>query len=215
MAGNTELPAAGLVTEAERGDLFGAVTGIALHLAGDLVLSPKDETESEVDLAIRLLAEMAPMAEQLVAERDALKRSLAAQKGVTTKARAALAATMPARPRKFGPVKDQLPAGELLELIAAADTVELAFADGFTEIRGLAPRTIEGGASAWQVTSRGRLRLNVPELVIHGPEQGKPPFRLGGYALLLDGEQVAWIGREPVPIAPGAQTEWKDDVIFG
>lgn len=203
------------VTKAEPGDLFGAVAGLALHLAGDLVLTANDETESEVDLAIRLLGEIERRAEAVVAERDALKRSVAAQKGQVTKARAALDAQRPAKPRKFEPIAKPLPAGELLDLIGAAETVELAFVDGEREIRGLAPRTIEGGVSAWQATSRGRLRLNVPSLEILGPGPDKSAWRLGGYALLLDGEHIASIERDPVLIAPGTRHEFKDDVIFG
>jgi hypothetical protein len=209
MAGNQELSVV-----AKPGELFGAVAALALHLGGDLELAPKDETESEVDLAIRLLGELAPMAEQLEAELGQLKRSLAAQKGAATKARAAVEATKPRKPRKFGPVADQLPAHELLELIDAAENVELAFAEGFTEIRGLAPRMVEGGSSAWALAPGGRLRLNVPELVILGPGAA-PAFVLGGYALLLDGEQVAWTARDPVTIAPGSRFEFRDDVFFG
>ena len=144
-----------------------------------------------------------------------LMRVAAGHKGQATRARAQAAAAMPARLRKFGPVDKQLPPGDLLELIAAAETVELAFTDGRTELKGLAPRTIEGGAAAWQLTSRGRLRLNVPELTILGPGPDKSAWQLGGYALLADGEQIAWQARDPVMIAPGTRHEFRDDVIFG
>jgi hypothetical protein len=174
------------------------------------LVNPEDADADGFDPCAVALASIDAVRE----EAEALRRSLAAQKGATTKARAS-AAAMPAKLRKFGPVADQLPPRDLLELIAAADFVELAFTDGHSEIRGLAPRSIEGGASAWLIGPDQRLRLKVPALLIEGGQNGTPGFVLGGYALLLDGEQVAWQARDPVTIPPGTTFEFKDDVIFG
>lgn len=212
MAGNQEQSGA-------RGQLFGAVSALAFTLASDLELAPLDENESEEALAIRLLGEIDQRAKVLASDLDecreeiaSLKRQLSAQKGAATKARAAAAAAMPAKPRKFGPMKDQLGSHELAELIDDADEVQIAFTDANgREIAGIAPRTISGDAFKADTAA---LRLSVPEMPIHGPATGQAAFRLGGYALLVDGEQVAFTPRDELAIAPGQTYELKDDVAF-
>lgn len=212
--------------KAEAGALFRAVSGIARILASDLDLAPIDENEHEVDLAIRLLGEIEKRADSAIAELDGandelehLRRSLAAQKGQATRARRqaeALEARLPSAPRQFVPIEKPLAPGDLLELLDDAETVELAFvgADG-VEIAELRPRSIGGGGAAWRLFG-GRLRLKVPELIVHGPRPGEPPFVLAGYALLVDGEQLAIARRsEPLTIGAGAKFELKDDVAFG
>ncbi len=154
----------------------------------------------------------APLLAPLEEENAQLKRSLSAQKGAATKARAAVAAAQPPKPRKFGPVKEQLGPRELAELIDGAEDVQVAFTDkNGREIAGLAPRTISG--DAFQADDHA-LRLNVPEMSIHGPAQGSQAFRLGGYALLVDGDQVAFATRDELSIAAGQTYELKDDVAF-
>jgi hypothetical protein len=213
---------------AERGVLFGAVSGLALTLAPDIELAPKDANEHEVDLAIRLLGEidaraqaklleLAELAEEQLAELARLKRSLAGHKGRGTRLERqveALAAELPEKPRQFEPPAVCAEAEQLLELIEIADTVQLLFVDERgTEIKGLAPRTIEGGARAWQKTSAG-LRLRVPDLTVSGPGDGGKPYLIGGYALLLDDELAALRPRDQLTLGVGGRYQLKDDVIF-
>jgi hypothetical protein len=110
-------------------------------------------------------------------------------------------------------VTDQLAPAELAELIGDAGKAELAFVgrDG-REINGLAPRSIS--ADGFDVL-RGALRLQVPSLKVHGPAVGQTPFAVGGYALLVDGEQVAFAARGDVLSIGGGQAfELKDDAAF-
>lgn len=205
------------------GSLFGAVTGVALHLAPDLELAPK-EGEDEVDHAIRLLGDLSVRAERVTGELVtvgeeivALKRSISGHKGMGNRLRnqvAALEAELPAKPRKFAPIALPLQPAELLELIDAAETVELVFVDSDgREIKGLAPRTIDGGKDAWKPRSNG-LALVVPDLKVSGPGDGRAPFRLGGYALLLDGELAAMRPRDPYVLRGGGTFQLKGDVIL-
>jgi hypothetical protein len=171
---------------------------------------------SIVHAAAPILAPLDADLSQAYAERDALKRSLAAQKGVVTRAKREAAAVEAERragePRRFAPV-EPLTAGELLELVEDADAVELAFVGGGgLEIGGLAPRAIAG--EAWKVQG-SRLRLQVPDLTVHGPRPGEPPYRLAGYALIADGEVLALTARSDVlAIGPGTTFQLKDDVAF-
>jgi hypothetical protein len=149
------------------------------------------------------------------AENAALKRQLAAQKGQTTRARSAAAEiAKPAKPRALGPVEDQAAPALLLSAILAAEVVEIAFSDGETELPELAPQQITG-SMAWDLRG-GRLCLQVPSLLVHGPRPGDAAIALLGYALLLDGEQVAWFERgEQLTLGAGAKYELRDDVSFG
>ncbi len=119
----------------------------------------------------------------------------------------------PAKARKIGPVDDQPASTDLLELIGAAETVEVAFSNGKTEIAELAPLVIAG--DAWTV-SLDRVKLNVPgDLLVHGPGGGKPAYAVAGYGLLLDGELVAYQARgDTLQIGANAQVNLKDDIIF-
>lgn len=152
---------------------------------------------------------------EMTAERDALKRSLSAQKGSTTKAKATVEdLKAAAKPRPIGYIDrdtDMTPA-YLFELVAAADLVEIVFSDGKQEVAGLGPVVVEG--DAWKMTNTG-LKLHVPTLQVHGPAAGKPPYRVTGYALLLDGEQVCWSQRhEQLTIGAGQTFNLADDIVF-
>lgn len=164
------------------------------------------------DIADPLAAANAEIA-RLTAELADARASLAAQKGATTKAKNALAvmAVEQGKTRKLAPMKEQAEGLELLAAIGAAETVHLAFSDGKKEVAGIAPRAIVG--AAWRLHA-GRVKLEVPSLMVHGPAPGKPAFNLGGYALLLDGKQVAFSRRDQLSIGAGSQVELKDDVIF-
>lgn len=124
-------------------------------------------------------------------------------------------------PRKVGPInrgKDDAgadkpnPTGaELLELIKDADEVEIAFSDGTQEIAGIAPilpgddLTIAGG----------RLKLNTPDITVHGPAYGAGTATLRGYGLILDGKLVAYADRGgDLQIVPNTTYQLAGDVIF-
>jgi hypothetical protein len=203
-------------TDAAAVALFAAVSELAAVIAPHLELAPKDEAEIGMPHATRLLEEMRTDAEEMQRGREALKRSLAAQKGALTRAKREAAAIETARrasePRRFVPV-EPLSAAELLELVDDAEAVELAFVGGGgLEIGGLAPREIAG--EAWKVRA-DRLQLQVPDLTVHGPRPGEPPYQLAGYALIADGDVLALMARSDVlAIGPGTTFQLKDDVAF-
>ncbi len=151
---------------------------------------------------------------RLLAENARLERNL---KSVQTKLgkekakAAALESAKPAKPRKIGPVEGEpLPSNELLELIEAAELVEIAFSDGQRELASLLPRTITG--AAWRETVVG-LQLDVGDFVIEGTGERRA---LAGYGLLLDGELAAYAERlDPLLLMPGARYSLTGDIVFG
>lgn len=153
---------------------------------------------------------------ELEEENSGLKRSLAAQRGATTKARASVAELeAAAKPRKIGVLNGEaLTPDELMELIEDAETVEIAFSDGRNEVPGLAPRQVSG--EAWSKTGAGvKLTVGADDFMISGPGEGQRPFAISGYALLLDGEQVAYAPRhEQIQIGAGQRFNLSDDVVF-
>ena len=155
--------------------------------------------------------------DDLAGETNQLKRKLAAQRGATTRAQnqaASFEAQLPEKPRPIGPIDKPLGARDLLELVASARTVEVAFSDGKSEILELKPREIVGGKAAFAIGGRG-LVLTVPDFTINGPRAGERPYRLAGYGLFLDGELAAYGARtETLTVAPGAQYNLKGDAVF-
>lgn len=170
--------------------------------------------DTNADLRVQL--EKAPTAEQLAtvtAERDDAVAALEKVKADADAAPKAKAAPKPAKARKVGPVKDQPTREDLMTLIGAAETVELVFSDGRTEIAGLPALRIEG--TAWALTPVG-VQLQLPSLLVHGPGVGQSAYSLAGYGLLLDGELTAYAPRgEQLTIGANSQFELKDDVVFG
>lgn len=207
----------------QRVALFAAVTAIAAIVATDLDLAPIDENETPEAHATRLLEAIAPKVQDLQsardefeAERDTLKRQVAAYKGMAGKAQReaeALEASMPKKPRAFDTELEPMRPGDLKELIADAETVEIAFVGGGgREVKGIAPRSIAGDAFH---DAGHALRLHVPTLTVYGPAPDQQPFEVLGYALILDGEQVAYAPRpDQLTIGSGARYELKDDVAF-
>lgn len=152
------------------------------------------------------------------AERDQARADLDAATKAVAKGKADLraakakAAPKPPKLRAIGPVEGQPVGQDLLELIGAADTVELVFSNGKTEVRGVPSQLIEG--DAWKLAANG-VRMTVPQLVVHGPGHGQPPIRIAGYGLLLEGEQVAYAPRiDVLDLLPNMRADLKDDVIF-
>ena len=156
-----------------------------------------------------------PYIAELEAERDKLKAELetANQKlAGATAAPKVSRGTKAAKARKVGAVEDQPDAAGLLELIEVAETVEIVFSNGKTEIADIDPVVVQG--NAWTI-SMDRLKLNLNELIVHGPAHGKPAFALDGYGLMLDGELVAYSKRsDALTIGANSQTNLKDDIIF-
>lgn len=119
------------------------------------------------------------------------------------------AGDQPAKLRKFSAVDDKV--DDFADAIAGADEVEIVLSDGSHEIEGVDPFVVEG--EAWKPTPNG-LMLAEP-LTLHGPGSGKPAYRVDGYALLLDGKQVAYRQRpEPITVVPGQTYKIENDIIF-
>ena len=141
----------------------------------------------------------------LTAERDALAAKVA-KIDAEPKVRKGKAGS---KPRKCGPMDDQPRPEDLLELISMAETVELVFSDGKSELP-FERRMIDG--PAWGMTAVG-LALRLPEFVVVGPATG--PVNLHGYGLFLDGSQVAYAARTDVlDVQPGRRMDLRNDVVF-
>ncbi|CAD7335173.1 hypothetical protein FIM10_01860 [Sphingomonadales bacterium 56] len=144
-----------------------------------------------------------------------LRNKLDAAQKAAKAGKAATGEKKPGKPRKLGPIANAPEdagerAAELRERIADADQVEILFADGDRD-SGLPPAVISG--EAWAYHARG-LKLTVP-LDLHGPGHGGQAFRVTGYALLIDGKQVAWADRlDPVQVGVGQHIRIEDDIFF-
>lgn len=166
--------------------------------------------------------ELTERVEALETETAALKRQLSSQRGATTRAKAeAREARGKGALRKLGapPSKRgaeplaELTAAQLLELIDDADDVEIVASDGRSELDGVPGFGVsEGGL----VERRGQLVLEVPSMRITGPNTGAAQRTIAGFALVVDGEQVAWSQLpDPIPLGAGQEYELKDSVVFG
>ena len=148
-------------------------------------------------------------------ERDAALAEIADLKGKLAKSEKAAAkvtkAEAPPKPRKLGPIKEPIEGEALREAIAKAETVEIAFSDGKSEIAGLAPIAVEG--DVWKPHAIGTM-LREP-VTLHGPQRGEAFAPIDGYALILDGKPVAYTKRsEPIKMAPGGTYRLDDDIYF-
>ncbi|HJO64972.1 MAG TPA: hypothetical protein QF469_06485, partial [Sphingomonas sanguinis] len=116
----------------------------------------------------------------------------------------------PTKPRTFGAMPDNkiLTGDALRKAIADAEDVEIVFSDGKREV-GVPPIAVEG--AAWKEHAFGLL-LDRPVDIV-GPD-GIGSTSIAGYALLLDGKQVAWRERSmPLQIAPGQRIQIADDIL--
>lgn len=111
--------------------------------------------------------------------------------------------------RALGPIKEPLERDALREAIAGAGEVEIAFSDGKREVRGLPPRVVSG--PVWKDHALG-LMLNIP-LELTGPTEGNGAT-IAGYALLLDGKQIAFTPRDPLRLAPAKHYKLEQDIFF-
>ena len=172
-----------------------------------VLTAERDALQSARDAAVaeneNLVAELA----SVKAERDALKA--AADK--VAKAPKVSRAIAGAKPRKVGPL-DNPGGADLMDAIAAAETVEVVFSDGKFELLQIPALVVSGAAWAKVI---GGVALRVPELTLHGPAMGQNPWPLAGYGLFLDGKQAAWAPRpDTLMIGGGMQVNLRDDVIF-
>ncbi len=182
----------------------------------DALVVPDDGTAT-IDNFVTKFKEMESDRDTAQAELAALKaKSDAIELKDAGKAKATPAARRETA-RALGPLKGKKegsgPSGEdLLAAIAAAETVEVAFSDGKREIKQLPAQLIQG--DAWQMVTNG-VRLRVDKFPVYGPNRGESELKLAGYALLLDGKQVAYAARiDVLLLSPGGTYDLKDDVIF-
>lgn len=149
----------------------------------------------------------------LTEERDAAIKRADAAEAVGKKATAEVKKlTTPAKPRRIGEMGDgkSLGGDALRAAIADAETIEIVFSDGAREVAGLAPIGVSG--EAWTRHAFG-LMLNQP-IEIEGPD-GAASVSIAGYALLIDGKQVAWRARDVrLQVAPRQRVTISDDIIF-
>lgn len=148
---------------------------------------------------------------QLAEENIALQAQVAEltkQLEAASKKAAAKAGPKTVKARKLGVMKGEAySAPELKEMIDAASAVEIIVSDGKVEQPGIAPVCVSG--DAWRVSDRlklvaGMVTIEATQHVTHA-----------GYALVVDGEQVAWGPRPDVLSLPaGRKMEITDDVIF-
>ncbi|MDX3883598.1 MAG: hypothetical protein QHC65_04190 [Sphingomonas sp.] len=162
-----------------------------------------DANAAAVDQAQRENAEL----------KTALEKAEATAKAA--KAKVERTKTASGKPRVLKVAGDRLAPDDLELLIAdaamAGHPVEIAFADGDREVAAV-PRLIVSGP-AWKRHALG-LMLGEP-IEICGPAPGAPAIRIDGYALLIDGEVIAFTRRhEPVGAAPGQRISLADDIYF-
>jgi hypothetical protein len=160
------------------------------------------------------LGKMTGERDQLRAELEVAAQGLNKAKTDLRKARAK-AAPKPPRLRPIAPIGGDLPeprGQDLLELIGAAETVELVFSDGKRELGTVPAQLIEG--DAWILAANG-VRLRDVDLPVYGPAHGRPAIRIAGYGLVLDGELTAYQSRiDLLELQPNARANLRDDVIF-
>ena len=154
--------------------------------------------------------QLAKRVADLEAERDAaIERAEKAERARDRAKAKVNAGEAPAKLRKIAAGDDTVT--DIAAAIAAADKVEIVLSDGTREIDGVDPFVVEG--EAWKPTPNG-LMLSVP-LDLYGPGSGKPAYRIEGYALMLDGKQVAYRQRpDPITVVPGHTYKIEDDIIF-
>lgn len=155
---------------------------------------------------------------KLTDERDAaIARAEKAERAATTAKASLTKATSPAKPRKLGDMDaladDRKEAtAKLQELIGDADEAQIAFSDGTREIAGIAPVDVDG--PAWNSDHPNGLLLKLP-IDIEGPRDSASSVTIDGYALILDGKQVAYSRRStPLQVAPGQRVKIENDIIF-
>lgn len=185
---------------------------------GELGLAPDGDYDI-AEVTCRSLTALSDAVERREVELAAANKQVEELSAATAKPKTA-AAAKPAKARKISADAVKLTREgteeerkqELLELIGAAEVVEIAFSNGKTEIAQLEPVRIMG--PAWRATMVG-VQLSIPELIVHGPAPGKPPYPVAGYGLFLDGELAAYGDRgEQLQIGGGSTHNVAPDIVF-
>lgn len=169
-----------------------------LTVERDAALAKASDAERERD---DLNAKVAELTEQAATLSEQIRAASKKAKAV---------ANPSSKLRKAGPIENPQPS-ELAELIGMGDQVQVVFSDGKREIGALPALDITGRAWATRVTG---LALCIPDLTISTVGGGAAD--LAGYALFIDGQQVAYAARiDVLRIAPGQTMNISNDVIFG
>lgn len=146
---------------------------------------------------------------ELEADRDA-ERARADKAEKTAKSAKAKVAASPAPKLRTIKAGDDA-VDDIAAAIANADRVEVAFSDGRGEIEGVDAVTVEG--EAWRAHPTGQV-LAEP-VTLNGPAPGAAAVQVKGYALILDGKQVAYRERpDPITLVPGQTYKIENDIIF-
>lgn len=171
------------------------------HIGDALALATKDAGELRDQLEVAN-AERADAEQRASAAEADEKKATAQVKKLTT----------PAKPRKLGRMAEgkSVSGEDLRDMLDDADEVEIAFSDGEREVAGLAPVAVSG--DAWKAHSFGLLLTKSVD--IEGPEKDTSTT-IAGYALLIDGKQVAYRERSmPLQVAPQQKVTITDDIMF-
>jgi hypothetical protein len=213
--------------------LFKSIVAACASTGEDIVLVERDgntpgldpEFAKELETATQQLSDLQTAFDaeraQWAAERESLLTDTAAALDARDKAEKAAKSAKakvstgdkPASPRKVGELKDgaSLSGDELRAAIATADKVEIVLSDGKREIAGTTPIVAEG--EVWREHVRGYMLRDPVE--VSGPQAGQAGFQIDGYALLIDGKQVAYTKRsDPVNVAGGSKVSLADDIFF-
>jgi RyR domain. len=210
------VPFADLPLEQQEKDiLFQAVVHAAYPLLSDSSseIGSSEGRIAELDQALTVeIAGHADTSAQLESAQAEVKDLQAKLDAANAKAKAAKVAAgekASGKPRKLA-IIDQIDRDELRAKIAAADKVEILFGDGARD-SGVTPIVVEG--DAWADHALG-LMLREP-VTIEGPGPGAQPYHVAGFALLLDGKQVAWSARpERLLVGAGQKYQLSNDIFF-
>lgn len=185
-----------------------------LEKDGPIVLAQRVAELEDANAA--LIASQSGLDDDLERERkraDAAEARAAKAEAGETKAKGQIKRlTTPAKPRKLGAIDgERFSIEELRELIDDGDEVSIAFSDGTREVAGIAPVAVSG--DAWAETATGLMLAK--KVDIDGPGDTGTSVTIDGYALMIDGKQVAYSRRStPIQIAPGQRVQIVDDIIF-
>lgn len=155
-------------------------------------------------------------AEALQADLDAANAKLDKADKAATAAKAQVSrGTSHAKSRKLGAIDDGLSGDALVEALRQADAsdkqVAIVVSDGTREVTGIPPIAVTG--DVWRSHMLG-LMLKEP-IKVEGPQMGGTSFAVAGFALLIDGKQVAYCRRsDVVQVAPGQTVSFADDIYF-
>lgn len=202
-----------------------ALTAIAGKLVELGHLGDGDDVAEKAVEILQLLTDKVERIElELTAANEAVAAAAEAAKA-TAKTAKAEKAPKPAKARAVSAkaVKadaldlGDMPAGRerdqaLLDAIRAAETVEIAFSDGKSELAAVDPVRVSG--DAWRVSIVG-VQLGLDELIVHGPATGKAGYPLAGYGLFLDGVLAAYAERGgQLVLGGGSAHNLAPDIVF-